>query len=186
MGPAPVSGLEEKSGPSFLLLGLILRPHGLRGELRVRLLTDYPERIGNLPQIYLASDLEAQDARAWRVEHMRIHQQYGLLKLQGVNDRNAAELLRELNVLVAIEDAVPLEEGELYLHQLIGLRVITAEGCELGTIRDIIETGANDVYIVNGPELGEILFPATTETILEISIADGQLRVQVPDGLLSD
>ncbi|MCE2490495.1 MAG: 16S rRNA processing protein RimM [Anaerolineae bacterium] len=186
MGPAPASGPEEKSGPSFLLLGLILRPHGLRGELRVRLLTDYPERIGNLPQVYLASDLEAQDARAWRVEHMRMHQQYGLLKLQGVNDRNEAELLRELNVLVAIEDAVPLEEGELYLHQLIGLRVITAEGCELGTIRDIIETGANDVYIVNSPELGEILFPATAETILEISIADGQLRVQVPDGLLSD
>ncbi len=186
MGPAPASGPEEKSRPSFLLLGLILRPHGLRGELRVRLLTDYPERIGNLPQIYLASDLEAQDARAWRVEHMRMHQQYGLLKLHGVNDRNEAELLRELNVLVAIEDAVPLEEGELYLHQLIGLRVITAEGCELGTIRDIIETGANDVYIVNSPELGEILFPATTETILEISIADGQLRVQVPDGLLSD
>ncbi len=186
MGPQPVSRLDERPGPSYLLLGNILRPHGLRGELRVRLLTDYPERIGNLPQIYLASDLEAQDARAWRVEHIRMHQQYGLLKLQGVDDRNEAELLRELKVLVAIEDAVPLEEGEFYLHQLVGLRVITAEGCELGRVHDIIETGANDVYIVKSPELGEILFPATTETILEISIADGQLRVQLPDGLLSD
>lgn len=186
MGPSTVAGLEERAEPSFLLLGHILRPHGLRGELRVRVLTDYPERIENLPQIYLATDLGAQDARLWRVEHMRMHQQYGLLKLHGVNDRNAAELLRDLKVLVAIEDAVPLEEGEFYLYQLVGLRVITAEGCELGTIQDIIETGANDVYIVKGPDPGEILIPATAETIFETRIADGYLRVQLPDGLLSN
>lgn len=186
MGPSSAAGGDERAGPSFLLLGHVLRPHGLRGELRVRLLTDYPERIADLPQIYLAPDLEARDAQVWRVEHMRMHQQYGLLKLQGVNDRNAADLLRDLKVLVAIEDAVPLEEDEFYLYQLVGLRVITEEGCELGTIQDIIETGANDVYIVKGPETGEILIPATAETILENRIADGYLRVQLPDGLLSD
>ncbi|MDD9956261.1 MAG: ribosome maturation factor RimM [Anaerolineaceae bacterium] len=186
MGPTTEAGPEERTGPSFLLLGHVLRPHGLHGELRVRLLTDYPERIGDLPQIYLATDLEARDVQVWRVEHMRMHRQFGLLKLHGVNDRNAAELLRELKVLVAIDDAVPLEEDEFYLYQLIGLRVITEEGCELGTIQDIIETGANDVYIVKGPGSGEILIPATAETILETRIADGYLRVQLPDGLLSD
>lgn len=172
------------AGPAFLQLGEVLRPHGLRGELRVRLLTDYPERITELKQVHLATTVAAQDARAWKLQYMRMHQRYGLVKLVGVDDRNAAELLRGLKVMVAIEEAVPLEEEEFYLFQLIGLKVMTTGGCNLGRIRDIIETGANDVYIVDSPAYGEILIPATAETIVETSIAAGYLRVQLPDGLL--
>ena len=178
------SGPDVESGPRFLLLGEVLRPHGLRGELRTRLLTDFPERIEKLGQVHLATDVSARDARVYSVQHMRMHQRYGLLKLDGVDDREAADLLRELKVLVAIEDAVPLEEEEFYLFQLIGLRVITEDGCELGMVCDIIETGANDVYIVDSPEHGEVLIPATAETILETNIASGFLRVQLPHGLL--
>lgn len=184
MAQQSLPAAKAGGGPDFLLLGEVLRPHGLRGELRVRLLTDYPERIEGLAQVYLATDVQGKDARARAVQHMRMHQRYGLLKLDGVDDRNEAELLRELKVLVAIEDAVPLENGEFYLFQLIGLRVLTGEDCELGLVRDIIETGANDIYIVDSPEHGEVLIPATAETILETNIADGFLRVQLPAGLL--
>lgn len=177
---------DDRTGPAFLLLGEVLRPHGLRGELKVRLLTDYPERIDGMARIYLAPEVRSQDARAWKVEHMRMHQRHGLLKLDGVDDRDTADLLRDLKLLVPVEEAVPLEEGEFYLFQLLGLRVITAEGCELGTIRDVIETGANDVYVVNGAGHGEILIPATAETILETNVAGGFLLVQLPDGLLPD
>ena len=175
---------DVEPGPRFLLLGEVLRPHGLRGELRTRLLTDYPDRIEELGQVHLATEVTARDARIYTVQHMRMHQRIGLLKLNGVDNRDAAELLRELKVLVAIEDAVPLEDEEFYLFQLIGLRVITGDGCELGMVRDIIETGANDVYIVDSPKHGEVLIPATVETILETNIASGFLRVQLPDGLL--
>lgn len=178
------TGPDSESGPRFLLLGEVLRPHGLRGELRVRLLTDYPERIEGLEQIHLATDVHGRQVRACQVQHMRMHQRYGLLKLAGVDDRNAAEMLRELKVLVAIEDAVPLEEEEFYLFQLIGLQVLTLDGCDLGKVRDIIETGANDVYIVDSPDHGEILIPATADTLLETNISGGFLRVQLPEGLL--
>ena len=184
MHPPPSPGPDDQARPAYLQLGEVLRPHGLRGELKVRLLTDYPERIPDLEQVFLATTLRAQDARAWGVQFMRMHQRSGLLKLKGVDDRNAAELLRGLKVLVALEDAVPLEEGEFYLFQLIGLNVLTTGGCDLGRIRDIIETGANDVYIVDSPAYGEILIPATAETIIETCMAAGYLRVQLPDGLL--
>ena len=179
---SPAAGAD--TGPPFLLLGEVLRPHGLRGELRIRLWTDYPERIEGLEQVHLATGVHGRDARSYAVQHMRRHQRYGLLKLDGVDDRNAADLLRELKVLVAMGDAVPLEEEEFYLFQLIGMRVLTTAGCALGVIRDIIETGANDVYIVDSPEHGEVLLPATAETVLETNIAGGYLRVSLPEGLL--
>ncbi len=172
------------SDPRFLLLGEVLRPHGVKGELRVRLLTDYPERIAQMARVYVAESHDSPHPTPYAVEHMRMHQDYGLLKLEGVNDRNQADLLRELFIMVPLEDAVPLEEGEFYLYQLIGLAVRTAEGTELGTLTEVLETGANDVYIIDSPEYGELLIPVTHETILETNIAQGYVLVQLPEGLL--
>jgi 16S rRNA processing protein RimM len=115
---------------------------------------------------------------------MRMHKTYGLLKLEGVDNRDQADRLRELHVMVAIEDAVPLEAGEYYLYQLIGLSVQTDKGEQLGQISDVLETGANDVYIVNSPQYGEILIPVTEETILEIDFDLGIATVSLPEGLL--
>jgi 16S rRNA processing protein RimM len=176
---------SESSEPRFLALGQILRPHGIRGELRMRILTDYPERIAQLAQVFVADDVEAGDPVAYQVTHMRMHQNYGLLQLAGVEDRNQAELFRDLYVLVAIEDAVPLEEGEFYLYQLIGIAVQTETGEILGHIQDVLETGANDVYIVDSPEHGEILIPATAETIIHTDIQQQVMTVKLPDGLLN-
>ncbi len=170
--------------PRYLLLGEILRPHGVNGELRMRILTDYPERIAQLEMVYLGSDPNVAEATAYHIEHMRPHQGYGLLKLEGVDDRNQAELLREQFVMVTIEDAVPLEEGEFYLYQLIGLNVQTQTGEDLGTLTDVLDTGANDVYIVDSPRYGEILIPALEDTIVETNIDAGILTVKLPEGLL--
>ncbi len=179
------TGSEPAETPHFLLLGEILRPHGVRGELRVRLLTDYPERINDMERLYLGKDALSEDAEEYSVEYLRPHQDgYGLLKLAGIDDRNAADLLRQLFVMVALEDAVPLEEGEFYLYQLIGLAVQTQEGQSLGVIREVLETGANDVYIVDSPTHGEILIPVTDETILKTDIQAGLVVVNLPEGLL--
>jgi 16S rRNA processing protein RimM len=115
----------------------------------------------------------------------RRHLQYLILRLEGVEDRSTADLLRERYVMVPLEDAVPLEEGEFYLFQAIGLAVSTAEQEHLGEIVDVLETGANDVYVVQGPR-GEILIPAIADCILDIDIEARTMTVQLMDGLLGD
>ncbi len=170
--------------PAYLLLGEIMRPHGVRGELRVRLLTDYPERIAKLETIYLADSPEAQKPKPYHVTGMRMNGDFGLLKLSEVPDRTAAERYRGLFVLIDMEHAVPLEAGEFYLYQLIGLKVQTADGQPLGTLTEVLETGANDVYIVDSPQYGEILIPVTPETIVKTDIDAGVLIVNLPEGLL--
>jgi 16S rRNA processing protein RimM len=172
------------AGPRYLLLGEILRPHGIRGELRMRILTDFPERIPSLDAVHIGIGPASPDVTAYQVEHMRLHQAYGLLKLRGIDDRNQAEPLRDLFVMVPLEDAVPLEPGEFYLYQLIGLAVETADGEALGTVRDIIETGANDVYVVASPTYGEVLLPAIDEVIVRVDIAAGVMVVNLIEGLL--
>lgn len=170
--------------PAYLLLGEILRPHGVRGEVRMRILTDYPERINQLERVYVGDALEDMSPAPYTVEHMRMHQDYGLLKLKGVDDRDAADLLRELFVMIDIDNAIPLEEGEFYLFQLIGLTVRTVEGETLGELVDVLETGANDVYVVSSSGYGEILIPVTDDTILDTDIDAGVVTVKLPDGLL--
>ncbi|MFO7323424.1 MAG: ribosome maturation factor RimM [Chloroflexota bacterium] len=172
--------------PKYLLLGEILRPHGVRGELRVRLLTDYPERINELERIFIGSGIDADDVRPYPVQHMRMHQGYGLLKLKTIDDRNAADLLRGLFVMIDLEHAVPLEEGEFYLYQLIGLTVQQEDGSLLGTLVEVLETAAHDVYVVDSPTYGEVLIPVTDETILVTDIDAGIVRVRLPEGLLPD
>lgn len=172
--------------PKYLLLGEIMRPHGIRGELRVRLLTDYPERIAKLETIYLADSPEATTPKPYKLQGMRMNGDFGLLKLHVVADRTEAERYRGLYVLVDMEHAVPLEEGEFYLYQLLGLRVETSAGDILGTLAEVLETGANDVYVVESPRYGEVLIPVTDETIVKTDIQAGVLIVNLPEGLLPD
>jgi 16S rRNA processing protein RimM len=169
--------------PEYLVIGEVLRPHGVLGELRIRILTDYPERIAQLQTVYLGTGPDAP-VKPYPVEGMRLHLEYGLLKLRGINARLKADRLRGLFVMVDIEHAVPLEEGEFYLYELLGLEVRTVEGETLGTIREVIETGANDVYVVKGSRYGEVLIPATEETIVQSDIPGGMITVRLPDGLL--
>jgi 16S rRNA processing protein RimM len=169
--------------PQYLILGEVLRPHGVRGELRIRILTDYPERIVAGKTIYLGEDIEGK-ATPYQVEHLRTNKEFGLLKLRGIDDRDQADLLRQLLVLTELDDAVPLDEGEFYLYEMIGLDVQTEDGESLGTLVEVLETGANDVYIINSPRYGEVLIPAIEQTILKTDIDAGVMTVRLPEGLL--
>lgn len=172
------------SQPKHLLLGQILRPHGIRGEMRMRILTDYPERIKKSVRVFMGSGPDASDLQAYTVEHMRLHQAYGLLKLENVNDRGQADLYRDLFVMVPLSEAVPLEDDEVYLYQLIGMSVCTTDGVELGVVDDVLETGANDVYVVKTPAGAEILIPVIDQTIVETDVDTGVITVDLPEGLL--
>ena len=169
----------------YLLLGEILRPHGVRGELRMRRLTDYPEQLSARLQVFLGRGAHDEAARAFALEALRWHGLYALLALAGVADRNAADALRGLYVMTPLAEAIPLEENEFYLYEIVGAQVVSADDGEaLGTLVEVLETGANDVYVLRGSDYGEILLPATQETVLETDIAGRKLVVRPPSGLL--
>jgi len=162
------------------VIGRVLRPHGVRGELRLALLTDYPERLPLHPVFYLGDD-----EKPYRVERVRLQQGAALVKLAGCDDRDAAEALRGQWVQIPIEDAVPLEEGEYYTFQLIGIEVVTDHGESLGRVVEVLETGANDVYVVHGPR-GEVLLPAIEDVVRELDVPARRMVVSPLPGLLDE
>lgn len=179
------SGGVRTPEPRYLLVGRVLRPHGVRGELRVKIITDYPERLVQHAHFYLAHSNSPEIVHRYPVEGLRLHKKALLLKLDGCDDRNAADELRGMLVQIPVEDAVPLEEGEYYLFQLIGVRVETESGEWLGQVVKVIETGANDVYVVRGPR-GEVLLPAVDEVVLELDLESKHMVVRLLPGLLAE
>jgi 16S rRNA processing protein RimM len=155
----------------------VVRPFGVRGELKAELLTDHPDQLGRLRTVYLGPQAEP-----WAVEGVRLHKGAALFKLTGCDDRTAAESLRGALVQIALEDAVPLEEGEYFEYQIVGMSVVEKDGTLLGKITEIISTGANDVYLVVGPD-GELLLPAIESVILEIDLEADQMVVHLLEGL---
>jgi 16S rRNA processing protein RimM len=160
----------------------VLRPHGIRGELRVEIFTAYPERLSQHADLYLASPAHPEAVRRYPVEAMRSHRRVLLLKLGGCDDRNAADELRGMLVQVPIEEAVPLEEDEYYHFQIIGVQVETESGESLGQVVDVLETGAHDVYIVRGPR-GEVLLPAVDELVLKLDLESRRIVVRLLPGM---
>ncbi len=172
--------------PAYLLLGKILRPHGIRGEVRMTVMTDFPERLNDMERVYLSLDPQDTKPEAWEIETVRFHQNYALIKFKNILDRTQAELLRERHVMIDIASAVPLEAGEYYLFQLLDMTVQTEDGLVLGKVVDVMETGANDVYVLKSPQYGEVLFPAHSETLIDINVETNIITVNLPDGLLPD
>jgi 16S rRNA processing protein RimM len=173
--------------PDFLIVGKILRPHGVRGELKVDVRTRYPEWLAEQVELYLGRDQhDVESATRYEVKSIRHHRQHMLITLDGINSREEADLHRDKYVLIRLDQAMPLEEGEFYTFQLIGIAVYTNAGEYLGDLVDIMETGANDVYILKGSPRGEILIPDTDEVIEEIDIDERKMTINPIPGLLDD
>lgn len=172
------------NAPEYLLAAEVLRPHGVRGEVRLKILTDYPERLADLDSVHIGRGVD-QPVTTYHVEKMRIHQGFGILKLKEIGDRDIAERLRGQFIMVALEDAIPLEDGEFYLYELIGLAVRTADDPNFGTLVEVLETGANDVYIIESAQYGQVLIPAVDGYVLETNIDEGYLLAHIPPELRS-
>lgn len=168
--------------PRFLIVGQVTGAHGVRGELKVNVLTDDPQRFGRLARVFLGR--EHEEPVPWLLEGFRLHKSRILLKLHGCDDRTAAEAFRHCLVQIPVEEALPLAEDEYYEHQILGLAVWTASGQHLGKLTEILYTGANEVYVVHSPDQREILIPAIEEVVLEIDLEAGRLTVELPEGLL--
>ena len=170
---------DDSAEPRFLVIGRILKPHGVRGEVRVEIHTDLPERFEWLDTVYVGKE----SPRSVGVEGVRYHKSWALLKLEGYDDRESAASLRSEWLQVPEEQSIPLEDGEYFLYQLVGLNVYTDSGRHLGHIAEVLETKANNVFIVRGPQ-GEILIPDTDEVVLNIDFEGQEMLIHPIDGLL--
>jgi 16S rRNA processing protein RimM len=184
---------DSAEQPRYLQLARVLKPHGIRGDLRIQVVTNFPERMIDLEKIYVGPAPESYRAskeglKAYRVtkSHRDKNDQW-LIHLRGIDSREAADTLREMQLFVALEDAVPLQTDEYYLFQLMGLDIYDAtDNRLLGKLTDVLETGANDVYVVRGETFGEVLIPALDDTIQQVDLAAGTVVMRLPNGLLPE
>ena len=173
----------DRIAPKYLVLGEILRPHGIRGEVRMRVHCDDPQQLQRLDAVYVGKSAHDQRPRQLNLNNLRFNRQYALLKFAGYDSRGQADALRGLLVMIDIDSAPPLAEGEYFLFQLIGLTVV-ADDQEIGLVREVMQTGANDVYVVASERHGDVLIPAHDDTILRIDFEAGRIDMSLPEGLL--
>lgn len=161
----------------FLAVGRVLRPHGVRGELLLETLTDFPEHLAEQKVVYLGDPPQPHPLAA-----VRRHRRQLLLRLADCHDADTAEAYRDQLVQIEAEAAAPLPPGLYYHHQLLGLAVYTDEGEHLGELVEILETGANDVYVVQGAQ-GEVLLPVIAEVIGAVDLPARRMTVHLLVGL---
>lgn len=179
--PAPAGSGSPRGEPVYLTVGFIRRPHGVRGELIMDIHTDFPERLRAGVKVFLGEAHQPAELAS-----ARRHGTSMLVAFRGLNSPEEAGRWRNTWVYVTAADRPPLPEGKLYQHQILGLRVVTDEGRELGKLVEVLETGANKVYVVKTADEKEILLPAIPDVILGIDLEQAEIQVHLLDGLISD
>ncbi len=169
--------------PGYLAVGQIVGAHGLNGELKVEAYSDFPERFAPGATLYLGEDLEKV-----QIATVRPHKTNLLVNLDEIGNRNEAEDVRGLWLYVPEADAAELEEGQYWVHDIIGLQVVTVDGMQVGKITDVMATGANDVYVVrpagdiNGGR--DVLLPAIADVVEQVDLQNGLMIVRLLEGLI--
>ena len=164
--------------PVYLVVGFLRRAHGLRGEIIMDLHTDFPERLRSGRKLFIGNEHKPMS-----LSGARPHAKGMLVKFTGVESSEEAGQLRNQWVYVKASDVPSLPEGKLYQHQLLGFNVQDESGISLGELVEIIETGANDVYVVRNEAGKEILLPAIPSVILETDAERRVMRVHLLEGL---
>ncbi len=157
-----------------IVIGKIVAPHGVRGDIRILPLTEKPEQFLDLDYLLLP------DARRLTIKEARFHKRMVLIKTEEIKTMNEAELLRGKNVLIYSEDLPQLEDGQFYVADLIGLPVFDEQGKQIGTFKDSLSTGSNDVYVIAVPNDKDILLPALKIYVREINLAEKRIVVSLP------
>lgn len=165
----------------YLRVGVISSTHGLKGEVKVFPTTDDPERFRKLKTVFLDT---GKDYQLLTITGVRFFKNQVILKFKEFQDINEVERYRGRDLLIKREQAVPLGENENFIVDLIDLKVFDDTEQRLGILTDVLQTGANDVYVVETEEGKEILLPAIPSCILEVDLENGRMLVHVPEGLL--
>ncbi|MDZ4158520.1 MAG: ribosome maturation factor RimM [Anaerolineaceae bacterium] len=167
------SGSPDEGEPLFLTVGFLRRPHGVQGEMVMEAQTDFPERLQLGKTLWVGENHEPMC-----IKTLRSHDKLMLVRFEGITTREEAARLRNTQVYVPADTLPPLPEGEYYFHQLLGLTIVDEQGVVLGKLAQILETGANDVYLVRAEDGTEALLPAIEEVILKIDLDQQQILVR--------
>ena len=165
----------------FFQIGIITSPHGVRGEVKVYPTTDDPRRFKKLKNVLLD---DGKERRSMEIESVKFLKQMVLLKFKGLDSMNDVERLRKASLYVARENAVRLGRDEYFMADLIGLKVQDESGTEIGCVRDVMETGANDVYVIDLTDGRELLLPAIKQCVLKVDVEAGIMMIHILEGLL--
>lgn len=189
-----VSPSTSATADAYLIVARVLRAHGVNGELSCEIITEFPERFQKTKRVFLSppvnpgsmEPLPGSAPQPMAIKQARLAPHRGqaevILQFADISDRDAAEKLRGWLVQVPEREAWKLPRGRFYWHQILGLRVVTNEGETIGTVSEIIETGANDVYVVKG-DGRERLIPAVKQFVQEIAPERGEMVVSLLPGM---
>lgn len=161
-------------------VGVITSTHGVRGEVKVFPTTDDPARFKKLKQVILDTGKEDMELE---ITGVKFFKNMVILKFKGIDDMDTANKYRQKSLYVTRENAVKLEKNEYFIADLIGLAVSSEEGEDLGVIDDVLQTGANDVYVIKKTGEEELLLPAIKDCVKEVDIEGGKMVVHVLPGL---
>ena len=177
---------SDLSSDVLVAVGRIIGAHGREGEIRVKATSDVPGRFDEGQTLYVSRDGVSPEERTYQIAKTRPTGSKGkdilIISLRGCRDRDQALRMAGLWLCVLQSEVPSAEEGEYFHYELLGLKVRTVEGEDLGEVVEILETGSNDVYVVRGAA-GEILVPALSKVVREIDIASGLMVVDLPEGL---
>lgn len=170
---------SPKGESIYLAIGYLRRPHGVMGEIIMDLHTDFPERIKAGRKVYIGEGYEA-----FTIAAARTHGNGLLVKLRGFDSPETAGRFRNQWMYVKSSEVPALPEGKYYKHDLIGLTVVTDTAENLGILNEVLETGANDVYVIVKPDGKEVLLPAIPDVVLDVNMTDKVMKVHILEGLL--
>ncbi len=170
------TGSPGKDEPVFLAVGRLRHAHGVKGEISMDVLTDFPERLSNGKVVYMGDE-----HLPLTITSVRGKNQLLLLSFDGYGDCDLVNQFRNQLLYVCAENLPPLPEGEYYFHQLQGLNVVDEAGVRLGILDEILETGANDVYVVHSSDGKEILLPVIASVVLKVDLEKGEMVVHPPE-----
>ncbi len=165
----------------LLQVGVISSTHGVRGEVKVFPTTDEVKRFKKLKEVVLDT---GREHRTLEIEGVKFFKQFVILKFKGIDNINDIEKYKGKSLLVTREHAVRLRKDEYFIADMIGLTVFTEDGEEFGKLKDVLETGANDVYIIDSLQHGEVLVPAIKQCILDVDIEKGKMTIHLMEGLV--
>jgi 16S rRNA processing protein RimM len=173
---------DKHSAKGLVPMGGVVKPHGISGELCIKSNADSPSIFGRVPALFLQKGITPPES--YTVRSCREHKGFVLLQLHGVDDRNRAEELRGFTVLVREADLPELDEGENYLYEMMGCRVVLEDGSEIGVLDNFFENAGQDVWSILDEQGREILLPAVPEFVLDVDLDAEVIVVNPPEGLV--
>lgn len=165
----------------YLEIGQIVNTFGIKGMVKIKPFTDDINRFDKLKKVYIKNK---EGKKEYQIQEVKYHKNMVLMKLEGIDTPEQADLLRQSYLLIDRADEEPLEEGVYYIVDLLGLEVYTDENKLLGKVEDIFNTGSNDIYVIKDEMGKQILLPGIPEVLKNVDLEKGRITVHLIPGLI--